>query len=162
MLAYHIEQGVNNIVLRKMSGTARALYAYLTNAQHLAKRHKRAWLTPRNQTIADDLGVCKRTIQRALARLRQAGAVVSQVRFVKAPNGLMQQVSNRLRVIASTAAAAIAKGAIEARRSQLRKYRGDTSVAPRTEKVMEAASRDYSKSSVYLTLMQAGLAKSRE
>lgn len=159
MSLYHAEQALACHVLKNVSGTAARLYQYLANAQRLAGLHGRLWIAPRASTMAADLGRHVRTIRRALAQLRQAGALVVQTRFHWSRNRQWRQISNRIRVITTTTAALMQAETIKKRAVNLFKYRADIAVTPRTDELRTQASRLWKTSPLYLSLMSSGLNK---
>ena len=105
-MSYQMEQSMVCHALEGASGSSVRVYQYLRNAQLEAGRHGREWIMPRQQTIADDLGRHRRTIQRAIADLAKRGLLVVQARFKRLLTGQWWQVSNRMRVMLTTAAVA--------------------------------------------------------
>ena len=160
MSEYQTEQSMVCHALEGASGSSVRVYQYLRNAQLEARRHGRQWIMPRQQTIADDLGRHRRTIQRAIADLARRGLLVVQARFKRLLTGEWRQVSNRMRVMLTTAAVATRTLLVRTRASLLTKsrpwYRCDIPVAPR---IREDNNKPWQTSDLYRNLMAKGLRK---
>ena len=160
MSDYQMEQSLICHALEGASGSSVRVYQYLRTAQLEAQRHGRQWIMPRQQTIADDLGRHVRTVQRAIADLIRRGLLVVQPRFKRLLNGQWWQVSNRMRVMLTTAAVAIRTLLVRKRASLLTKslpwYRCDIPVAPR---IREISHKPWQTSDLYRNLMAQGLRK---
>lgn len=157
MTAYHTEQALTAHILADASGSTARVYQYLRNAQVLAERFGRTWITPRAKTIADDLGRHVRTVRRALADLKARGAISVQPRFARHRDGRWRQISNRLRVMVTVVAATTLRAKIRERQLTLFKCRSDNNVTPRTEEKNNGVVHKWTTSPLYRQLVAAGL-----
>lgn len=146
--------------LEDASGSAVRVHQYLRNAQAEAERHGRRWVMPRQQTIADDIGRCRRTVQRAIAELARRGLLVVQARFCRLLSGEWRQISNRMRVMSTVAAAVARTALVKARASLLARFqpwhRSDIPDAPRIHRPIQ---KPWSTSEIYRSVMAKGLHK---
>lgn len=163
MTKYQTEQALICHALEGASGSSMRVYTYLRNAQVETERNGRHWIMPRNQTIADDLGRHVRTIQRATKDLVERGLLVVQPRFARLRNGQWWQISNRMRVMVTTAAAVTRTLVVKARASLLYKarvfYKCDISSMPRILALTPKPIQPWQTSEIYRAAMAKGIHK---
>jgi DNA-binding transcriptional MocR family regulator len=141
---YQTEQALVCHALDGASGSIVRVYEYLRNSQAEAERFGRRWIMPRQQTIADDLGRHLRTVSRAVAALVDRGLLAVQERYAKI-KGQMRRISNRMRVMVTTAGVAARQGLVKAREAKLARNRSSTAM-PTLFEALTGVRHSYDKS----------------